>query len=74
MTTENTAPTDDSEFSTKIPERTDAGTYYVWYKSVGDENHAESVSSKPVEVRIEKAALTLCNDAEVYWRSADCRC
>ena len=39
MTTENTAPTDESLYTTFIPTATDAGTYYVWYKVVGDENH-----------------------------------
>ena len=35
------APTED--WSTSIPTATDAGTYYVWYKVVGDENHNDSV-------------------------------
>jgi uncharacterized repeat protein (TIGR02543 family) len=30
-------------YTTSIPTATDAGTYYVWYKVVGDENHSDSV-------------------------------
>ncbi len=37
-TTENTAPADNL-YTTSIPAKTEAGTYYVWYKVVGDENH-----------------------------------
>ena len=29
-------------YTTSIPTATDAGTYYVWYKVVGDENHTDS--------------------------------
>ena len=39
VTTENVAPTDDNLYTTPIPTKTDAGTYYVWYKVVGDDNH-----------------------------------
>ncbi|MCR5214698.1 MAG: hypothetical protein K6E10_09795 [Eubacterium sp.] len=42
MTTENTASTDDNLFTTSIPAATDAGTYYVWYKVVGDANHTDT--------------------------------
>ena len=39
VTAENKAPTDEKLYTTDIPTETDAGTYYVWYKVVGDENH-----------------------------------
>ena len=41
-------------YTTSIPTATDAGTYYVWYKVVGDENHTDS---KPecIEVTIAEA-------------------
>ena len=39
VTTENKAPTDASLYATSIPTATDVGTYYVWYKVVGDTNH-----------------------------------
>ena len=29
-------------WSTEIPEQTSAGTYYVWYKVMGDENHTDA--------------------------------
>ncbi len=29
-------------YTTSIPAKTDAGTYYVWYRVVGDENHEDS--------------------------------
>ncbi|MBR3316504.1 MAG: InlB B-repeat-containing protein [Atopobiaceae bacterium] len=29
-------------YATSIPVKTDAGTYYVWYKAAGDENHEDS--------------------------------
>ena len=35
-----TAPT--SGWGTAVPKGTDAGTYYVWYKAVGDNNHVDS--------------------------------
>ena len=42
LTNENTAPTDESSYSSSIPTGTDVGTYYVWYKVVGDANHTDS--------------------------------
>lgn len=35
-----TAPT--SGWSKDIPKKTAAGTYYVWYKAIGDESHSDS--------------------------------
>ncbi|OON84867.1 hypothetical protein BXO88_15175 [Oribacterium sp. C9] len=42
VTTENatTAPT--AGYTTTIPTATEAGTYYVWYKAVGDDAHVDS--------------------------------
>ena len=31
--------------TTSIPAKTEAGTYYVWYKAVGDANHNDSAAS-----------------------------
>jgi|GEM_PF-2526262 len=42
VTTENKAPTDENLYTTSIPTATEAGTYYVWYKAVGDANHTNS--------------------------------
>ena len=44
--TEATGP-----YTISIPTETDAGTYYVWYKVIGDENHADS-ETKCVTVTI----------------------
>ncbi len=41
------------EYSTSIPTGTDAGTYYVWYKVVGDVNHND-VDAECIEVTIEE--------------------
>ncbi len=41
LTTENTAPADNL-YTTSIPTGTDAGTYYVWYKFIGDEGYADT--------------------------------
>ncbi len=37
-----TAAPADSIYTTSIPTATNAGTYYVWYKAVGDSNHFDS--------------------------------
>ena len=42
MTTEKTAPTNDSSYSESIPKATNAGNYYVWYKVIGDDNHKDT--------------------------------
>lgn len=34
--------TADKKWSTSIPTATNVGTYYVWYKAVGDETHTDS--------------------------------
>ena len=57
VTTENTAPTDENLYTTYIPTKTDAGTYYVWYKVAGDENHNDT-NPACVEVTINKANPT----------------
>ena len=51
----STAPT--SGWSTTVPQGTDAGTYYVWYKVVGDRNH-DNVAPVCVDVEIQKAIQT----------------
>nr|WP_155959639.1 DUF6273 domain-containing protein [[Eubacterium] cellulosolvens] len=52
-TNTTTAPT--TGWSASIPTATNAGTYYVWYKAVGDEDHSDS---KPacITVTISKPA------------------
>ena len=41
-------------YSASIPTATDAGTYYVWYKAVGDDAHADS-EAKCITVTISEA-------------------
>ena len=39
------------QYTTSIPAKTDAGTYYVWYMAKGDENHNDSeVNCIPVTI------------------------
>lgn len=47
--------TDGSSYSADIPTGTGAGTYTVWYKVVGDDNHSDT---DPVEVKITIAKAT----------------
>ena len=42
-------------WSEEIPTGTEAGTYYVWYRIVGDESHQDLGPVGPVEVTIAKA-------------------
>ena len=45
----------DGEFSTEIPTATDAGTYSVYYKVVGEGEYADKDDFEPVSVTIGKA-------------------
>jgi methionine-rich copper-binding protein CopC len=47
----------DGTYGTTVPAGTDAGTYTVYYKVVGDDNHSD-VAEASVEVTIAKAAIT----------------
>ena len=40
------------EWSTDVPTGTDIGTYYVWYKVVGDRNHNDKTFETPIAVTI----------------------
>lgn len=44
---------DVSSYTTSVPEATDVGTYYVWYKLIGDENYKD-IAATSVTVTIEK--------------------
>ena len=41
------------EYGAAIPTATDAGTYYVWYRVVGDDNHESTDALGPVEVNLD---------------------
>ena len=59
-------------YTTSIPAKTNAGTYYVWYKVVGDANH-NSTEPNSVEAKINPVDKTDLNtaieEAEAYYES-----
>ena len=63
VTTENTAPTDDNLYTTSIPSKTEAGTYYVWYKVVADGDYVDTepavVETRIVDIRFISHSLVL---------------
>ena len=60
------------EYTPSIPTGTDAGTYYVWYKVIGDANHNDSEAGF-VEAKINPVDKTDLNkaieEAEAYYNS-----
>ena len=50
--------TENGTYSQDIPVGTDAGTYTVWYRVIGDENHNDTAPAS-VAVRIGKKPLTI---------------
>ena len=60
------------QYTTSIPAKTDAGTYYVWYKVVGDGNYSDTQPT-PVTVKISPVDKTALNaaiaEAETYYNS-----
>ena len=50
--------TENGTYSQDIPAGTDAGTYTVWYRVIGDENHNDTAPAS-VAVRIGKKPLTI---------------
>jgi hypothetical protein len=57
--------------NTSLPSSTNAGTYYVWYKVVGDGNHNDLVATTPVTAEIAKAAITITADDKSTKYGAD---
>ena len=45
--------------NTSIPTGTDAGTYYVWYKVVGDENHNDTESACVTSIILDEISQTV---------------
>lgn len=66
VTTENTAPADNL-YTTSIPTATDAGTYYVWYKAVGDDNHYDT-DAAVVPVSIGELFSDVTNNRKYYYK------
>ena len=54
---------DSGAYSATIPTATDAGTYTVYYKVVGDDTHADTEEAS-ISVTIAKAALTVTAEAK----------
>ncbi len=50
--------TENGTYSQDIPTGTDAGTYTVWYRVIGDENHNDTAPAS-VAIRIGKKPLTI---------------
>ena len=55
--------TEDGEYTTSIPQGTNAGDYTVWYYVQGDANHNDSAKDS-VSISIAKAPLTVKADAK----------
>ena len=55
--------TENGEYTTSIPQGTNAGEYTVWYYVQGDANHKDSAKDS-VSVSIAKAPLTVTADAK----------
>jgi uncharacterized repeat protein (TIGR02543 family) len=74
VTTENTKPTDENLYTTSIPTATDAGSYYVWYKVKGDNNHNDTdaacttVTISPAD---NSELTTAINDAKAFYESIE---
>ena len=59
VTTTDEKPTSTEGFSDAVPTAENAGTYYVWYYTGGNENYNETaISSEPITVVIDKAPST----------------
>jgi hypothetical protein len=67
-TTTNSKPSSTTSFTTTIPTKTNAGTYYVWYYVKGDSNHNDTaISSTAVSVTIAKASRTISFTTAPTW-------
>lgn len=55
---------DVSAYSTDIPEATDVGTYYVWYKVIGDDNYKD-VEAVCITVTIGKITTSINTEVNI---------
>lgn len=58
-------PEDNSAFSSTVPARANAGTYKVWYKVIGDENHTDT-APKCIEASILPYSLKIGEQKVIY--------
>lgn len=61
-TTGSTPNKDDANWNKNVPQGSDAGTYYLWYKVIGDKNHSDIDVTKVGEtntVEIAKAKVNV---------------
>jgi hypothetical protein len=56
------APDADNTWGTAIPSAKDAGTYYVWFKAVADDNHSTDDEAACIPVSISRASVTVTAD------------
>ncbi|MBQ6230718.1 MAG: hypothetical protein IJJ74_06330, partial [Eubacterium sp.] len=61
------------QYTTSIPTATNVGTYYVWYKVIGDKNHLDT-EAEPIEVKIDKGKGAFPKPANIYSWSSDEAC
>ncbi|MBQ9231039.1 MAG: hypothetical protein IJ190_07625 [Prevotella sp.] len=60
VTDSSTKPASTTGFTTSIPQRTDAGTYYLWYYVEGDGNHTGTeINNDVISKTIDKATPTV---------------
>lgn len=52
---DNVTVPDKASFTTDIPKGTDSGTYYVWYKAIGDNNHTDT---EPAAIKVDIYPIT----------------
>ena len=72
VTTSSTKPDNTNGFTTTIDQKTDAGTYYLWYYVEGDANHnSTSVNGTGISKSIAKAAgaATLSSESVAFGTS-----
>ena len=72
VTKDKNAPQPDA-YSSFIPRESDAGTYYVWYRIKGDENHNDTEASC-IEVVIEKGQSEVIDKPTVYFDTLEYTC
>ena len=73
FTDKTTEPNNTTEWATAVPKKTDAGTYYVWYKFVpADTANYNAVAQTYVAVTIDpKPVIVVAEDKEITYKEAE---